>query len=91
MCFEERDFFFFLFFFFYLLLSFVFISASYHQLTKPCSHAAVSRDARSSEEMQASAPNLCLVLMGSHGAQTFVLEVGEHLVVQQLLKAPTSQ
>lgn len=91
MCFEERDFFFFLFFFFYLLLSFVFISASYHQLTKPCSHAAVSRDARSSEEMQASAPNLCLVLMGSRGAQTFVLEVGEHLVVQQLLKALTSQ
>jgi len=78
-------------FFFYLLLSFVFISASYHQLTKPCSHAAVSRDARSSKEMQASAPNLCPVLMGSRGAQTFVLEVGEHLVVQQLLKAPTSQ
>lgn len=49
-------------------------AASYHQLTKPCSHAAVSRDARSSEEMQASAPNLCLVLMGSRGAQTFVLE-----------------
>lgn len=69
-------------FYFFLLLSFVFISASYHQLTKPCSHAAVSRDAQSSEEMQVSAPNLCLILMSSHGAQTFVLEVGEHLVVQ---------
>lgn len=62
---------------------------------KALQSCSVSRDAQSSEEMQVSAPNLCLILMSSRAAQTFVLEVGEHLVLKgaakKQLKALTSQ